>query len=85
MSPRSIDLASWCCVLLSVGAAPTSLADGLSRSGFQRLHKNLRPSPSAAWRSIPWKISLLDAQRVAADRKKPIFIWAMDGHPLGCT
>lgn len=37
------------------------------------------------WRKIPWKISLLDAQNEAAKAKKPIFIWAMDGHPLGCT
>jgi hypothetical protein len=28
---------------------------------------------------------LLEAQRIAAEAKKPIFIWAMDGHPLGCT
>ena len=34
---------------------------------------------------IPWKISLREAQRAAVSEKKPIFIWAMDGHPLGCT
>jgi hypothetical protein len=27
----------------------------------------------------------LSAQHSAAEQKKPIFIWAMDGHPLGCT
>ena len=37
------------------------------------------------WRTIPWEISLINAQNIAAREKKPIFIWAMDGHPLGCT
>ena len=52
---------------------------------FQKLHRELRPAADAPWRSIPWKISLLDAQRQAIAEKKPLFIWAMDGHPLGCT
>lgn len=74
--------------LLLVGGLAT--ADGaesasLSEAEFQRLHRLLRPAPNAAWRSIPWKIALLDAQRAAAAAGKPIFIWAMDGHPLGCT
>ena len=57
----------------------------LSEADFRRLHKELQVSGKDPWRSIPWKISLLDAQRVAVAEKKPIFIWAMDGHPLGCT
>jgi hypothetical protein len=85
MPPRSITLAGWCCVLLSFGSPSTSRAGDLSEAEFRKLHKALRPSPSEAWRTIPWKISLLDAQRVAATQKKPLFIWAMDGHPLGCT
>jgi hypothetical protein len=49
------------------------------------LHKLLQPNQDELWRTIPWQIGLLDAQRIAAREKKPIFIWAMDGHPLGCT
>ena len=59
--------------------------DGISEADFRRLHKKLQVSGKDPWRTIPWKISLLDAQRVAVAEKKPIFIWAMDGHPLGCT
>ena len=58
--------------------------DELSDEEYQRLHDALQPA-NETWKSIPWKISLLDAQRTAATEKKPIFIWAMDGHPLGCT
>lgn len=57
----------------------------LTDEEFQRLHKLLQPDASELWRTIPWKISVLDAQREAAQQRKPIFIWAMDGHPLGCT
>lgn len=60
-------------------------ADGLSEKEFNRLHAELQPAADAPWRTIPWKISLLEAQAVAAREGKPIFIWAMDGHPLGCT
>jgi hypothetical protein len=37
------------------------------------------------WEEIPWRVSLTDARREAAARKKPLLLWAMDGHPLGCT
>ena len=56
----------------------------LSHKQFQELHAELQHGDEP-WRSIPWKIGLLDAQRTAANEQKPIFIWAMDGHPLGCT
>ena len=57
----------------------------LGESEFRQLHKLLQPTPNTPWRTISWKISLLDAQHTAVKENKPIFIWAMDGHPLGCT
>ena len=70
---------------LAFSAVSGRFAEGLSEAEFQRLHKKLQVSGEKPWRTIPWKISLLDAQRAAVSEKKPIFIWAMDGHPLGCT
>jgi hypothetical protein len=67
-------------------ASPLGLfAEELTEASFRELHAELQPSPQEPWRTIPWKIELLDAQRAAAKQQKPIFIWAMDGHPLGCT
>ncbi|MBW3600498.1 MAG: hypothetical protein KY475_24940 [Planctomycetes bacterium] len=60
-------------------------AGDLTVEAFRTLQEELQPSPDDAWRTIPWKIALLDARRAAAEEEKPIFIWAMDGHPLGCT
>jgi hypothetical protein len=58
---------------------------GLTVDEFQTLHAQLQPVKDEAWRTIPWKVSLVEAQAAAARENKPIFIWAMDGHPLGCT
>lgn len=57
----------------------------LTEERFRELHRQLQPSDDDLWRSIPWRTSVLKAQHVAAEENKPIFIWAMDGHPLGCT
>jgi hypothetical protein len=37
------------------------------------------------WLTVPWRTSLLQARRDANDAGKPIFLWLMDGDPLGCT
>ena len=67
-----------------VASASVSAVE-ITEAEFERLHEKLRPESDAPWRTIPWKIDLLEAQRTAAVEQKPIFIWAMDGHPLGCT
>jgi hypothetical protein len=70
--------------LLFLHSAPPSPAAELDDARFKALLAELEPADEP-WRTIPWKIALLDAQRAAAQEGKPIFIWAMDGHPLGCT
>ena len=37
------------------------------------------------WQEIPWQTDLWTARRLAAEQGKPIFLWAMNGNPLGCT
>jgi hypothetical protein len=69
----------------TLSGADSTAAGSLTDAEFRRLHKQLRPALDEPWRTIPWKIALLDAQRDAARQQKPSFIWAMDGHPLGCT
>jgi hypothetical protein len=60
------------------------LPDGLGVPEFEKLHRELQPPTDEAWLSIPWKLSLLEARDLAVEQKKPIFIWSMDGNPLGC-
>jgi hypothetical protein len=47
--------------------------------------KQVSQDTSATWRTIPWQTDLLAAQKLATEQEKPLFVWAMDGHPLGCT
>jgi hypothetical protein len=76
---------SACLLTLSLGAGILCGQEPLERELFDQLFKRLTPKPDAPWRTIGWHIDLLEAQRVAAAESKPLFIWAMDGHPLGCT
>ncbi|GAB5402759.1 MAG: hypothetical protein Aurels2KO_09900 [Aureliella sp.] len=76
-------------LLLAVIALPgSSRGDekelSLTEEKYYELLDSLRPGDEP-WLTIPWKTRLLDAQRAASRDAKPIFIWAMDGHPLGCT
>ena len=72
-------------VLAGLMLPSLSHAEELTEARFRELVEELEPKEDELWRTIPWKIALLDAQRSAAKEGKPIFIWAMDGHPLGCT
>ena len=38
-----------------------------------------------AWRRIPWRTAFGSAVAEAWNEKKPLLVWAMNGHPLGCT
>lgn len=57
----------------------------LSESRFNQLHQDVQPKPGEDWSTIEWQTSLIKAQNMAVDAKKPLFIWAMDGHPVGCV
>ncbi len=57
----------------------------LTRSEFARLHRELIPAETEPWERVPWSTDLMNAARRAERKKKPLFIWAMNGHPLGCV
>ena len=83
--PRLTALALTATVLLPGFASHSFAEEVFTEQRFRQLHKQLQPAADELWRTIPWRTSLLDAQKIAITEKKPIFIWAMDGHPLGCT
>jgi len=62
-------------------AAPPDLTD----REFEQLHRELQPPRDEAWRTLPWKLSVLEAQEQAAREKKPVFMLVRSGHPLGCV
>lgn len=58
---------------------------GLSEATFEALHRQVVPATTEPWETIPWRIDLGNARREAAARGVPLFLWTMNGHPLGCT
>jgi hypothetical protein len=72
-----------------IGILITALAlsmPALGGDSFRQLHTLIKPKASEeAWARIPWMTSLWDARQKAAAEGKPILLWEMDGHPLGCT
>lgn len=59
--------------------------DALSDAQVRELHAKVVPAAEDKWQTIPWKTDLLDARALAAKEGKPVFLWSMNGHPLGCT
>ena len=38
-----------------------------------------------AFQELPWHSSFSQAALVAHRERKPVLLWTMNGHPLGCT
>ena len=67
----------WPCAAIAVEPFKQSPAE---------LHALIKPQAAEeAWSKIPWMTSLWEARQKAAAAGKPILLWEMDGHPLGCT
>ena len=51
-----------------------------------KLRDLVLPNPSeASYRKIPWRTSVLQGIVDAQKNDKPVMIYLMNGHPLGCT
>jgi hypothetical protein len=71
--------------LLGADGPPRS-AGHLTPEHVARLSALIKPDVGEdKWSQIPWMTSLWQARKRAAAEGKPILLWEMDGHPLGCT
>jgi hypothetical protein len=73
---------------LAVALALTgrSHSQNLTDATYAKWRDYLLPAEKdLAYRSIPWRASYWDAVVEAQAKDKPILLWAMNGHPLGCT
>lgn len=53
---------------------------------FDRLFEFVRAKPEEErWTAIPWETDLWEARARAERANKPVFMWAMNGNPLGCV
>ncbi|MEN8866699.1 MAG: hypothetical protein ABF381_14050 [Akkermansiaceae bacterium] len=54
--------------------------------GDEAVKGEILPSrEESAWLEIDWKTDLWEARKEAAETGRPIYLWEMDGHPLGCV
>ena len=76
-------------VVLVFVAAPAGLwakPEPVTPERFKALHSLIKPAAAEEkWAQIPWMSGLWDARQKAAAEGKPILLWEMDGHPLGCV
>ena len=79
-------LTGWMSLLLPFGG--TSLLGGqeLNEASFERVRDQILPNAGEeGWRAIPWRSTLGAGVAEAQRHDKPILLWVMNGHPLGCT
>lgn len=82
-------LAAW---LLTVGAAdPARLAGAekakpveLTEETYAQWRDHILPkAEELRWQQIPWRPTWTDAVAAAKKEDRPIYVWSMNGHPLG--
>ncbi len=67
-------------------ARPLPAQPAIDSADFDRLRDLIAAKPDEErWAAIPWETDLWAARRRAEQANKPIFMWAMNGNPLGCV
>jgi hypothetical protein len=76
------------CLAVTLGLAWSGgvRSEELTDANYAKWRDYLLPSQKdLAYKAIPWRASFWDAVVEAQAKDKPILLWAMNGHPLGCT
>jgi hypothetical protein len=61
-------------------------AQELKEETFDNWYSYILPKTSElTWRTIGWRRTLGDGWLEAQEKDMPILLWAMNGHPCGCT
>ena len=61
-------------------------SSGLDDRTFEALLDHVLPDPvETDYESIRWRARFHEAVTEATERRMPVLLWAMNGHPLGCT
>ena len=58
----------------------------LNDQNYAEWRKHILPDTGElAWQQIPWATTFKDGIVAADAAGKPLLLWTMNGHPLGCT
>lgn len=75
-------------LMLFAGCASsgTNTPFALTEQNFSAWKKHIQPDRSElAWTQIPWLPTFAEGLMQAHAEDKPLLLWVMNGHPLGCT
>src|SRR3954452_2727715 len=66
--------------------APVRAKVELNDKNYADWRKHILPDTGElAWQQIPWATTFKDGIVAADAAGKPLLLWTMNGHPLGCT
>lgn len=66
-------------IVMATGWEPTA-------ENYESLIKAIQPSAKEnKWKDIGWRSQFWPAVKEAKELGRPILLWTMNGHPLGCT
>jgi hypothetical protein len=61
-------------------------AHELTPESFERWAEYIRPDETeACWNDVHWRQSFREGVKDSQIEGKPILLWAMNGHPMGCV
>lgn len=71
---------------LQAQQSASSQAIQLDESNYGAWRDHVLPkSAELDWQQIPWLSTFKDGLLAANESQKPLLLWTMNGHPLGCT
>ena len=74
------------CIGLTFVLPYSQASEPIKPEQLNKLHAIIKPNPDEEkFMQIPWMIDLWEARKKAASEDRPILLWEMDGHPLGCV
>ena len=73
-------------LLLLLPLASVFQAEELTEKNYDRTRDYILPKDDEeAWTKIKWRATFWDGVMDAQKEDKPIMLFAMNGHPFGCT
>jgi len=84
----ALPLVSFAIVLMAQVSPVAAQSTGTptNEAEFRRLFDSIWPSgKEEKWRRTAWLPSIWTGIQRAKEQERPIFLWAMNGDPLGCV
>jgi hypothetical protein len=69
----------------TAGQEEPAKAPGKASALDEKIAGVLPKASEEAWNTIPWHFDFAAARAEANREGKPMFVWMMNGNPLGCT